>query len=550
MASRAKFENIVIAGDFNLPNIDWTNITATTENPIYSHFIKIINDYFLWQVIDFPTRENNILDLILTSIPEKLTNINGSQDILVTDHKLVKFCINLRIAKTLKAEHRVYNFKKADWQGLKQTLESVPWDLCFVDNDVNESLSNWTDMFLSAVDLHIPICKARNVNDHPWLDHKLLKLLKHKNILRTIASNSDRLEDYIRFSQMHRATKTMIKQKKKLYALKLKDSIRENPKRFWSYVKTITNQNRSPCFLRKGQRFVSVPKDMADLFNGYLQSVFNLPDDNANPSVSPTCINTENLLSNIHLTASEVENALNSIDPSKASGPDKIPGRLLNEIAPQIVCTLCRLFNLSLSLGMFPDRWKLADVTPVFKNDDPSLVNNYRPIFLLSLLSKTLERCVHNHCLAHISPQLYRMQHDFLKGRSTVTQLLAVYQDIIEGLAEGKETDIIYLDFSKAFDKVPHSFLISKLPLFGITGDLLLWFKSYLSGRHQRVTLQGLYSESLEVYSGVPQGSILGPLLFLVYIDDLPGYIKNKSQDCPICRRLQTVQDHLNIIGF
>ena len=105
---------------------------------------------------------------------------------------------------------------------------------------------------------------------------------------------------------------------------------------------------------------------MADLFNGYFQSVFNLPDDNANPSVWPTCINTENLLSNLHLTASEVENVLNSIDPSKASGPDKIPGRLLNEIAPQIACSLCRLFNLSLSLGMFPDRWKLADVTPVF----------------------------------------------------------------------------------------------------------------------------------------------------------------------------------------
>ena len=128
----------------------------------------------------------------------------------------------------------------------KLSIESVPWDLCFVDNDVNESLSNWTDMFLSAVNLHIPICKARNVNDHPWLDYELLKLLKRKNIHRSIASNSGRLEDYIRFSQTHRATKTMIKQKKKLYALKLKDSIRENPKRFWSYVKTITNQNRSP----------------------------------------------------------------------------------------------------------------------------------------------------------------------------------------------------------------------------------------------------------------------------------------------------------------
>ena len=185
------------------------------------------------------------MDLILTSIPEKPTNIEGSQDIFVTDHKLVKFCINLRIAKKLKTERRVYNFKKADWQGLKQTLESVPWDLCFVDDDVI-GLTCFSQLWIAYPYLY----KPRNVNDHPWLDHELLKLLKRKNIHRTIASNSGRPEDYIGFSQTRRATKTMIKQKKKLYALKLTDSIRENSKRFWSYVKTITNQNRSPCFLK------------------------------------------------------------------------------------------------------------------------------------------------------------------------------------------------------------------------------------------------------------------------------------------------------------
>ncbi len=143
LASRAKFENIVIVViSIYLTLTGLILLLLQHENPIYSHFIKIINDYFLWQAIDFPTRENNILDLILTSISEKLTNIDGSQDIMVTDHKLVKFCINLRIAKKLKAERRVYNFKKVDWKGYKQTLESVPWDLCFVDDDVNESLSN------------------------------------------------------------------------------------------------------------------------------------------------------------------------------------------------------------------------------------------------------------------------------------------------------------------------------------------------------------------------------------------------------------------------
>ena len=235
-------------------------------------------------------------------------------------------------------------------------------------------------------------------------------------------------------------------------------------------------------------------------------------------------------MSNIQLTPSEVENALNTIDPNKSPGPVKIPGRLLKELAPQIACSLCRLFNLSLSLGVFPDRWKLPDLIPILKKDDFTLVNNYRPISLLCILSKVLERCVVNHCHGHIVPQLYHMQHGFLKGRSTITQLLAVYQENVEALAKGKETDVIYLDFSKAFDKVSHHFLIRKLSRLGIAGNLLTWFKSYLSDRYQRVTLQGCYSDRLEVFSGVPRGSILGPLLFLVYINDIPGSIKHNSK--------------------
>ena len=150
-------------------------------------------------------------------------------------------------------------------------------------------------------------------------------------------------------------------------------------------------------------------------------------------------------------------NVLNNIDSAKAPGPDNIPGRLLKETAPEITPSLCRLFNLSLSLGEFPDQWKLANVCPVFKKDDPTLAKNYHPISLLSILSKCFERCVFNHCYSHISPQLYHLQHGFLRGRSTVTQLLQVYREVINAIAEGKETDVVYLDFAKAFEKVPHS---------------------------------------------------------------------------------------------
>ena len=185
------------------------------------------------------------------------------------------------------------------------------------------------------------------------------------------------------------------------------------------------------------------------------------------------------------------------------------------------------MFDLSLSLGKFPNQWKLANVCPVYESDDPTLPKNYRPI---SLLCKCLERCVFNHCYTLISPQLYHLQNGFLRGRSTVAQLLQVYHEVIQALAKGKEIDIAYFDFAKAFDKVPRCALLNKLSRFRISGQQINLFQSYLSDRYQRVALQGTYSDSLQVLSGVPQGSILGPLLFLVYIDDIPQCIKHDSK--------------------
>ena len=188
------------------------------------------------------------------------------------------------------------------------------------------------------------------------------------------------------------------------------------------------------------------------------------------------------------------------------------------------------MFNLLLSLGKFPDQWKLANVCPVHKSDDPTLSKSYQPISLLCIASKCLERCVFNHCYTLISPQLYHLQYGILRGRSTVTQLLQVYHKVIEALAKGKVIDIAYLDFAKAFDKVPHCALLNKLSKFGISGQLINWFQSYLSDRYQRVELQGTYSDWLQVLSNVPQGSILGPLMFLVYIDNIPQCITHDSK--------------------
>lgn len=215
-----------------------------------------------------------------------------------------------------------------------------------------------------------------------------------------------------------------------------------------------------------------------------------------------------------------------------------------NTLAPSITAFI----NSSFLNGYCLSAWKTANICPVHKKDKKTEVENHRPISLMPILAKVQERCVLNRLLPHISPCLFNMQHGFLKGLSCTTQLLQVLHELGRALDSGLETDVIYLDFSKAFDSVCHAKLLSKLCTFGIDGPLLQWFTSYLSGRQQRVVVNGSFSSWGVVKSGVPQGSILGPVLFLMFVNDMPDVLKSSSlamyaDDSKCYKTIRTMSD-------
>ena len=532
-------------------NIDWSNYSSKSESG--NSFCNMITENSLFQMNNvISNKHGSLLDLVFTTEPNLVDEPVECPIDFDTDHSILTFKLNLSGCNKRKIPRVVYNFKQVDFSALRSLITNSNRSLNTSLNHsthMNEAWSIWSSTVTEHINQCIPRVPVKNSSKHPWMDGEVRHMHNSKHTAWAAAKRTNNVQMWNKFKYLRNKLKLMLRDKRNSFMSDLALSLKNNAKRFWTFCRLNTNSRQIPAVVSDGQNDVTDAADKAKMFNDYFHSVFSTPKTGiALPAVS---VKSDNMLANIVFSEIDVINVLKGLDVNKGSGPDDIPLKVLRECADELAPSLTTLFNLSMSTCTLPEVWKYSNVVPIHKKGKKCKVDNYRPISLLNSVSKVMERLVFNHIYPVVSPQINSAQHGFMKHRSTTTQLIDTYSDISRNLDSGSQTDIIFLDFAKAFDSVPHDLIVHKLKTFGFGSNLLQWIENYLQGRYQSVMIEGQVSSPLPVTSGVPQGSIIGPLLFVLYINDIcdvcTSFMKLYADDAKLYRNIKSRQDVLSL---
>ena len=372
-----------------------------------------------------------------------------------------------------------------------------------------------------------------------------LKCLKQHQPLNTSIQKIERDLNLIEYNISEHITWELIEQESKAIA-----KITDNPRYFFSYAKRFSSlkSNIGPIKDSDGQ-LKHHPKEMADLLQKQYSSVFSDPAAEGLDSEATKVHPAESELSDIPINEKDMAYAMNELNPWSSAPDNEIPAKILKNCREALCVPLTVLWKQSFASGYIPELFKQQFIAPIFKKDSKTDPANYRPVSLTSHIIKIFERVIRKYLVEYLESNnlISSKQHGFRKGRSCLTQLLSHMDSILENRLNGLETDVIYLDYAKAFDKVDHSILLKKLELYGIKGKLHTWLTQFLRGRQQVVVVDGQHSEPKPV-SGVPQGSVLGPVLFIIYINEIDTILKEArsgsfADDTRLMKPIETVQD-------
>lgn len=555
-------DKFYIIGDFNIYSLHWELNKFSEILPVLTRNSGEIDNYLinflsLLQCSQFNIIKNindRTLDLFISNSPDCICDVVLSPLVRIDEHHPpFSVLVPLSLAHTYLPKARLprYRYHEADYQVINNDIKAIDWCRLMDDLPAVDAVDTFYEHIYQIIAKNVPLREHKSREYPVWFTKPLIHLFKDKNKAWVKWKKHGNVSDYEEFSLFRKRFKKLSEKCFNTYISSVEKGVRDNLKNFWAFVHRYDKRG-FPQTMRFNGIESDDPLTICNLFSSFFGSVYekstvsNFSFDSHHDDNDKCNFN----ISDLNFSNVQVVKELKSLDVAKGSGPDNIPPLFLKSTASSISSPLTILYNKCLVEGVVPSVWKTANITPIHKAGAKDNIINYRPISLLSTLSKILERLVHNVIYDDLHKIILPQQHGFVKQRSTITNLLVYTNFLFTSMDERVQVDTVYTDFCKAFDKVDHELLLKKIAFNGIRGNLLRWFYSYIVNRTQKVVLNGYMSNTIFATSGVAQGSILGPLLFVLFINDIDQCFLNShfllyADDLKIFKQIKTNDDSI-----